>query len=436
MQLLIPPVSVVESFLARSGAGDATDSRLTTHCMLVPCEKGTLLYHTLTGALVLLEGDETPDSEKTALARLHFYVANFFDENRYARQLQQMLALAQSAGAPVTSYTIFTTTDCNARCFYCYEKGIRRFTMTEATATDVAAYIIRSCGEKKVTLNWFGGEPLLNKRAIALICRRLSEAGVAYKSTIITNGYLFDQVTVAEARQLWRLKSAHITLDGTREVYLRTKAYVNGDSAAFERVLDNIYNLLEHQIAVQVRLNLNRDNDGDILRLCEELGARFAGKRGFSAAVVLLRQYEGDARLFPSQELAVSRLLAVRERLQSLGMLFVAPLETKFRCFACIADSDNAMAVYPDGTLGKCEHFSESEIIGSIYDDKRDGERVRSWKKRKADTPLCSDCPLYPQCFRLEKCPNLHNDCTELIRQLRIRNMTERILKTYREKTE
>lgn len=175
MQLLIPPVSVVESFLARSGAGDAADSRLTTHCMLVPCEKGTLLYHTLTGALVLLEGDETPDSEKTALARLHFYVANFFDENRYARQLQQMLALAQSAGAPVTSYTIFTTTDCNARCFYCYEKGIRRFTMTEATAADVAAYIIRSCGEKS-------NAELVWRRAAAQQTRDCLDLPAAFRS--------------------------------------------------------------------------------------------------------------------------------------------------------------------------------------------------------------------------------------------------------------
>lgn len=52
------------------------------------------------------------------------------------------------------SYTILTTTDCNARCFYCYELGRSRIPMSEQTAHEIADYI----SAPKVNIHWFGGE--------------------------------------------------------------------------------------------------------------------------------------------------------------------------------------------------------------------------------------------------------------------------------------
>ena len=425
-----PPIAV-EAFLPSRIDKDINDLRLTKHCLQIPCEDGMLLYHTMTGALVLLEGTETIHDVQDELAQLHFFVENEFDEIHFSRKLQQLTATMVLSGGSINSFTIFTTTHCNARCFYCYERGIRRFTMTEQTAEATADFIIRSCGGQRVSLHWFGGEPLMNRSVISVICRRLSAAGIQYSSKMITNGYLFDEAVIDEAKQLWHLKRVHITLDGTKEVYQRTKAYENGDSQAFERVLRHIDALSEHQILVEIRLNLNRDNADDIMQLCDLLGRRYGGRRGISVGVVLLRQYQDDVHLFPTQELAVAHYKAVQQKLKSLGLLHVSGLKPSFRCNACMADSDRCVAVYPDGTLGKCEHFDENEIIGSIYDNKRDHALIQSWKKRKPDAALCEDCPIYPQCFRLEKCPNSQNNCSPAIRQLRTDNLIERVLKTY-----
>ena len=53
---------------------------------------------------------------------------------------------------PIIGYTIFTTTDCNARCFYCFELGRSRIPMSEETAHKTARYIRDHCGGEKVKI--------------------------------------------------------------------------------------------------------------------------------------------------------------------------------------------------------------------------------------------------------------------------------------------
>ena len=56
----------------------------------------------------------------------------------------------------ITQYTILTTTDCNARCFYCYERGCARVTMDSETADKVADYIQNRCGGNPVKIECRG----------------------------------------------------------------------------------------------------------------------------------------------------------------------------------------------------------------------------------------------------------------------------------------
>lgn len=74
-------------------------------------------------------------------------------------------------------------------------------------------------------LAWFGGEPLYNAQVIDLICNDLVERGIGYESSMISNGFLFDEKLIKRAAELWRLRQIQITLDGTEGVY-------NGPSSA------------------------------------------------------------------------------------------------------------------------------------------------------------------------------------------------------------
>ena len=94
-----------------------------------PVPEGELLHHTLTGELVLLDPQETaaldalpgPLTEVLLpLAEKHFVVPEGYDEHEVMQQLRQVLRMVTASGC-ITNYTILPTTNCNARCFYCYE---------------------------------------------------------------------------------------------------------------------------------------------------------------------------------------------------------------------------------------------------------------------------------------------------------------------------
>ena len=104
----------------------------------------------------------------------------------------------------INSYVIMTTSDCNARCFYCYEKGIPRISMSEKIAIATGDYIQRH-STKEVVLTWFGGEPLLNTSTIDIICQKLNDFGISYFSKIVTNGLLFTKEIVEKAVNAWKI---------------------------------------------------------------------------------------------------------------------------------------------------------------------------------------------------------------------------------------
>ena len=68
---------------------------------------------------------------------------------------------------------ILTTTACNARCEYCYEKGFKIETMTLETANKLVDYILKLPRMDKFYIHWFGGEPLLNENIIDLVMKKV-----------------------------------------------------------------------------------------------------------------------------------------------------------------------------------------------------------------------------------------------------------------------
>ena len=229
MQIIYNTVKPFDQLLKKQKVVKGEVYRPMYYVVEQPVDEGLLLYHTMTKALLLLTPEEadaykTHPEEMTDLIGLWFLVPQSHDDRLLCRQIRDVARMLEKKSDAITSYTIFTTTDCNARCFYCYEMGRPRVPMSKETADHTADYIIKRCCGEKVRLNWFGGEPLFNKPVISLICQRLREAGIDYRSTMTTNGYLFDDDTIKEAKDEWRLKKVQITLDGTEQTYNRCKA--------------------------------------------------------------------------------------------------------------------------------------------------------------------------------------------------------------------
>ena len=418
MQVIIPTTSTFEQIVGRQKQTDGQRYRLMTYVVQQPVDDGLLLYNTLTCSLVLLTPDEAADlTAQRELIDRWFLVPQAHDDQKLCRQVRQMAALLTPAPKVVTTYTILPTTGCNARCFYCYEQGTKPVTMTAETASRVVRYIVAHRGDEKVTLRWFGGEPLVNAKVIDQICTELSRQGVPFRSTMISNGYLFDADMVQRAKDLWLLQKVQITLDGTAQTYNRVKDYVYRDVNAFERVLQNIGLLTAAGIRVSIRLNVDKHNIGEMAELVELLHQRFGTNEHLS---VYSHELFGERAPEDNAELFAQRML-LEQQIAKCGYGGRKRLQKDTQLNHCMADNDRSVLIAPDGHLGKCDSYVDREFFGHIDSEERDKAILRKFKERRADIEACATCPYYPQCYRLVMCADDFG-CTQEKRQEHLHN--------------
>ena len=321
MDWIIPSCELTEKLGGGQKPRAGVRYRQTKHCITCPCTAGTLAYHTLTGALVLLRQGEDWESERDALIENRFLVPEDADERVYADQLSSIALMLGRKGEGRTAFTILTTTDCNARCYYCYELGIRRIPMTEQTAQDTADYITRVCKGKPVSISWFGGEPLYNRPAIEQICARLRENHIEYESGMVSNGFYLDAGTAQHAAAAWNLKKVQITLDGPEQEYNRIKAYIDRDENPYRRVMGNIRGALDAGIRVVIRLNMDASNAASLLRLADDLGGTFRDDPRPEVYVALLHAFAGKIHEHDTDDEAEQAFFALCDRLDAHGLL-------------------------------------------------------------------------------------------------------------------
>lgn len=398
-------------------------------CLSLPCQNGTLLYQTMTGEMVLLESDETIDDKLEELVRHGFYVPAGFDEHKLAMQIRSVAAMMQRK-KPRSTFLLPTTTDCNARCYYCFELGTKRIDMTPEIARDAAAYMIRVSGDEELKLTWFGGEPLYNRRAIEIICAELKKASKPFRSVMVTNGYYLDPETSRIAYRDWNLKLVQITLDGTKEVYQRTKAYIEHDPNAFERVIRNIRGASDAGIKVLLRFNMDAKNANDLMRLTYELKESLAGCGNITGECELLREYIGKIGRFSSEQEAAETWLRLQNRLDAQWPRSKDGLPKSILVNSCIADNDACETILPDGSVGKCDRIDFKNTIGSITTTETDQKEKEAWKET-VTFPECSICPFFPQCIVLKRCKGAKDGCAEALRIRKRWELEEKMLIEY-----
>ena len=408
--------------------------KLSRFCISLPVETGTLIFNLLTRELVLMEEGELADSDKVQQLRDHkILVSEGIDEKEYADLVSWVLQTRQRKSKHITGYTIFPTTDCNARCFYCFELGRSRIPMTKEIAEKTASYIKGHSMGKKAVVRWFGGEPLYNRKAIETISGILRRENVEVDSSMVSNGYLFDAETVRTAVEEWNLKSVQITLDGTEETYNRVKAFVYKGVNPYQTVMENIGHLLDAGVRVQIRLNMDLYNAEELMELVEELAERFGGRKGihvYAHHIFKGNEAMADSHTEEEWEERTQAMIHLEDKIRECGLESKAGISKHIKLNHCMADSGRSVTILPDGHIGLCEHFSEDEFIGHIDQEGFDEDVVKSWKERSPELPECAECVLYPECIQLKKCPN-GGKCFPALREERIRKIKRQMLNEY-----
>ncbi len=417
-----------------------TAYRWMKYLLRIEVEDGILLHNVVTGHLILLTSDEAnalsilpskPEGSMKELIANHFLVPEDFNEYRSVKQLRRVYQ-SRSTGEAINHYVILPTTFCNAHCFYCYESDYPRVHMTEETANKLIDYIIGHRQDKKVKLTWFGGEPLVGIKRIDQISQGLKDHGIPFHSTMISNGYLFNEEIIDRSVELWNLKQIQITLDGTEKVYNRVKAYVNVTDNPFRHVLDNIDSLSAHKIYVNIRLNVDFYNKDDIRVLIDELGERYSGNDHVSVYMNMLFNGAGYDPVYHSTDESVELMKIIDDYLERLKSLKVGhpgkdiPL---LQTSQCMADNPHAVEIQPDGSFCRCEHENVLDSYGSIEKGILDPQKPLKWKEVIERSEFCPECSMFPSCYMLRYCMNADRPCVEVYRD-KFRKNNEELLRS------
>lgn len=404
-----------------------TKYRLMKYLLRCELEEGTLLHNTVTRQMVLLTTEETelltklpskPTEQMQELVAGHFLVPEDFDEYKSVKQLRRIYQ-RRYTGDAINHYIILPTTFCNAHCFYCYESDYPHVHMTEETANRVIDFIEEHRKDKKVSISWFGGEPLVGMARIDQISQGLKDREIPFSSTMISNGYLFDETVVAKSRELWNLRRVQITLDGTEAVYNKVKAYVNVIENPFQRVLRNIDFLSDNGIQVNIRLNVDFYNKDDIRVLIDELGKRYSENKHVMVYLNMLFNNQGFEPVHRSQDDTVELLDIIdgyKGLLKEVKLSQEGTTIPSLQVSQCMADNPHAIMVQPDGSFCRCEHENIFDSYGDLVRGIIDPKKPESWKEIIEKSDYCPECKLYPSCYNLSHCINSDFPCIEKVR--------------------
>lgn len=428
MKQIYEPTNIVKQLLQKQTINSNIKYRKFFYLAESLIDSGLLLFNTITYEFLFLDNSETAVlnnldlSNQTIkyLIEQYFLVPEDFDDKKFAKQVVDTRLQIQNIyrNPPLSSFIILPTTGCNARCFYCFEQGAKVSNMTEQTAHDVADFIARK-GAEKLNITWFGGEPLINQKAIDTICKDLREKNINFTSTMISNGYLFDEETIKKAVELWNIQKVQITLDGTEEVYNRVKDYVYKDvSSPFVKVLNNIESALNANIKIRIRLNMDMHNMEDLFDLSKVLVKKFNQYRNCN--IYVARLYEDIC----SNDIVKNvderhKLIDEVTKLQRYifenmpNMPHDDTVRELGNSNSCMASNDSSVMIVPDGHLGKCEHYVDSDFYGSIYSEDIDLKKIAQYKERISVGPQCDDCEYYSLCLHLKCCTGAVKHCDD-----------------------
>ena len=235
-------------------------------------------------------------------------------------------------------YTILPTTACNARCTYCYERGIKPTTMTPEILRHSIQYIRNTQSGNKVRIKWVGGEPLLCVGIIDQICAGLREAGLEYSATMISNGSLITPEIVRKMREDWNLMRVQISMDGAEPDYIARKQYPANPNA-YHIVMERINLLAESGIRVTVRCNVDEENWNGIYAFLSDMKAAIYNKTNvwiYFAPLFRARCGKHDLAIW-------EKVLAAKPAIEKSGFHAKSSIfsDSHFRVFHCMADGGN-----------------------------------------------------------------------------------------------
>ena len=431
MEILNQSNEIIMSFLGLNPYFKDKKYRLNKYCFIHDYKGVKLILNELTRSMVVMREDEFANIyeiekayDDTSLEYVLFLIKNYFLVLKDYKEEEKLEQLRKHFRPIIDDlylkecydYILLPTTTCNARCFYCYESKLKKMPMSIDMAERVARYIMKKAPNKEnvLSLRWFGGEPLFNMKSMRYIMNFLKANGYRISSSMISNGYLFNEKVVEEAVNEWNLSYVQITLDGTEETYNKAKNYIykNQDEVSpFKKVIENINLLLSKGVEISIRMNTDLYNVEDLKKLVYFLNEKITDKSNFMVYCYQIFEEKETPRTDEEKKLLYEKLIELEEVINECNLGNKNHyVNNNIRISHCMTDNGKCINIHPDGTLGVCEHYIDSDNWGYIDEDANEvitnWEYIHEWRDYLIFNS-CKDCKLYPTCVRTRKCEDL-----------------------------
>ncbi len=311
------------------------------------------------------------------------------------------------------SFTLLPTRACNFRCIYCFEDEINE-SMNADDCHNVLAFVKRQIKEQMpqaVSINWYGGEPLLKFEIIKNLSEEFIEifktAKIEYQGAIVTNGYLLDD---SIAKQLLKLgiKIIQITLDGPEEIHDKRRPLRNG-GPTYGKVKAGIISAKKYFDSVDIRINVDRDNLCSIRDFLET--EEWLYGENTTVRPGRLRDYTDVCSGFSPCEKGFSapefydvyKLIRGLTKTKRCKEDSVFPAVVPVRSFYCGAQVINTYTIGPRCFVYKCTaSLDHGDEVGIIENGKfQPNERFVAWflREHPTYTEPCKSCKMLPMCM-------------------------------------
>lgn len=392
-----------------------------------PCAGQNLLFNTRTQALIRVDDELKKDLRKlSGLPHLAYSLKLkekfkllkengiiVADEKEDADKLKDFFRQLKHDSHNLTfEATILTTYSCNFRCVYCFEEEVRENVFLEQTTSDlIVKWLINRAekkGFKRISLVYYGGEPLLNVKPIYDISWQMKEwaenNGVGFEFAIITNGSLINPPLIDKLISVG-LNYLRLTLDGYRDAHNKKRPF-SGGKPSFDVIVNNIKEVID-KVNVGLAGNFDYENLESLpmlLDYLEEEGLLYKLKRvAFAPLAPRLGPRDNPGAIELSNCLSFfdkgglfEEAINMKQELMRRGV----KVKTGLAINACpLTMEDGGVTIDPKGLIYKCNSLLgyQEFFVGHVREEEFNHNyenflNVDAWNK------CAEDCPFVPVC--------------------------------------
>lgn len=307
----------------------------------------------------------------------------------------------------ILSLAIMPTLKCNCSCPYCFENK-RHEEIPEEVEDAIIDWIFKQLPQYKgLAVDWFGGEPLLQKDKILRMSKRLihicNALHLPYSAALTTNGVALENHDDMKMLFDCHIDNVQITFDGAKAAHNKVKA------GTYDKLITNINNYIEkrklfHLKPLRIRINVSDANYDTI----EDLLTDFL-RNGFQKHIVVFYRwvYSNSAshwKEFSEHQKGKHPYVGIY-RLQMLAIMMGFKVDNQYEKFHlrfshCEADLHGFYTIDPQGNIYQCVHeYNPQFSIGNVREGVTKQEEYDNFREVTGlNDEVCRACKWLPMC--------------------------------------